>query len=319
MSTASARRAVGRQRSEARLHRLGDAEPARRLVDRRHLRLARGGDVDEDRDEDQQRIAEQAEEAEHRRRTLGRPRRRSAWRAPGRVPSPAAPCNTRPPSIGKAGMRLKMARNRLASARRARSDTRGSSSRASSAELNEPTSSSRTTAMTKLTAGPAMAMANSCDGLSADLLQAGDAADRQQRHFRRLNAVAARDENVTELVQHDADEQKDDEDEAVARSRWPALLPRGKADPREQQQESHVNLDRGAAEAADRQGPAHRQASLLHAAAVRRSVAPTLRSSRGTIAHRPGERRLKARSAKSAPKWRQPPRPRPDGSPRRTG
>ena len=33
-------------------------------MDRRQLRLARGSNVNEDRDEDQQRVAEQAEEAE---------------------------------------------------------------------------------------------------------------------------------------------------------------------------------------------------------------------------------------------------------------
>ncbi len=149
-------------------------------------------------------------------------------------------------------------------------------------------------------------------------LQAGDAADRQQRDFRRLNAVAARDENVAELVQHDADEQEDDEDEAVARRRRAALLPGAEADPGEQQQEGDVNLHRRAAEAANRQGPAHRRRLARWRRGSRRSLAPTLRGGPGIIAHRLKPRRLNPRSVKNAPEWRWHLRPRPGGSRRRT-
>ena len=55
---------VDRDRGEARLHGVGDAEPFQRLLRRAHLRFAGRGHVDEDRDEDEERIAEQAEKAE---------------------------------------------------------------------------------------------------------------------------------------------------------------------------------------------------------------------------------------------------------------
>jgi hypothetical protein len=49
---------VDRDRREARLHRLADRQTPQRLVRDAHLGFARRGHVDEDRDEDQQWIAE---------------------------------------------------------------------------------------------------------------------------------------------------------------------------------------------------------------------------------------------------------------------
>ena len=44
-------------------------------------------------------------------------------------------------------------------------------------------------------------------------LHTGDAADRQQRDFRRLDAEAARRQDMAEFMQHDADEHEHDEDD----------------------------------------------------------------------------------------------------------
>ena len=60
-------------------------EAARRLDHRRHLRLAGGGDIDEDGDEEQQRIAEKSQEAEQERRSPGRSARRCGSPWPGRA------------------------------------------------------------------------------------------------------------------------------------------------------------------------------------------------------------------------------------------
>ena len=146
-------------------------------------------------------------------------------------------------------------------------------------------------------------------------LHAGDAADRQQRDFRRLNAVAARDENVAEFVQHDADEDEDDEDEAVARRRRPALLPGAEADPGEQQQEGDVDLHRRAAEAANRQGPAHRRrlarlrrsgidAPRAAACGDRRYRTSTAAAQPAVEPHRAaGEKRARMATASSSKTW----------------
>ena len=308
---------VGRQRGEARLHRLGDAEPARQLVDRRHLRLARGGDIDEDGDEDQQRIAEQAEEAEQEGEGLA-DRGGDAGGArpaePHRQQRPQHPAavhrkggdeienGEKQVGVGEAGEERHA---RVVEPRQI-----GGIERADEQQQDE---------------GDDEIDRRSGDGdgeflrrLLRHRLQAGDAADRQQRDFRRLNAVAARDEDVAELVQHDADEDEDDEDEAVARRRRSALLPGAEADPGEQQQEGDVNLHRRAAEAANRQGPAHRGRLARLRRGRSTPVAPTLRSNPRIIAHRSsGGAASRARPGKSAREWRRLLRPRPGGSRRR--
>ena len=256
-STASARRASAGSDGEARLHRLADAEPARRLVDRRHLRLSRGGDIDEDGDEDQQRIAEQAEEAEAegegladrggdaggaRAAELHRQQRPQHPSAIHRKGGNEIEDGEKQVGVGEAGDERHL---RIVEPLEV-----GGIELADEQQQNDCDD--------EIDRRPGDGDGEFLRRLLRQCLHAGDAADRQQRDFRRLNAVAARDENVAELVQHDADENEDDEDEAVARRRRPALPPGAEADPGEQQQEGDVNLHRRAAEAANRQGPAHR-------------------------------------------------------------
>ncbi len=86
---------------------------------------------------------------------------------------------------------------------------------------------------------------------------AGDAANRQQRHLGRLDAVAAGGEDVAELVQNHAGEDENDEQRRVER-RTPAVARvSAEGDPGEEQEEGDVDLDRGSAEAADGDGPRH--------------------------------------------------------------
>ena len=127
--------------------------------------------------------------------------------------------STRPPSIGKAGMRLNIARNRLASARRARSDTLRVVEPLQVGGIERADDQQQRRRDDEIDRRPGDRDGEFLRRIVRQRLQAGDAADRQQRHLRRLNAVAARDEDVAELVQHDADKQQDDEDQAVARRR----------------------------------------------------------------------------------------------------
>ena len=87
---------VDRDRREARLHRVADAHPLERLLRGAHLRLGGRGDIDEDGDEQEQRIAEQAEKPEAEGegladpcRDLGRPRAADPHRQQRMQHSPA--------------------------------------------------------------------------------------------------------------------------------------------------------------------------------------------------------------------------------------
>ena len=70
VSTASSIVRLGRKRRELRHHRGAHRHAARHRAHRDQLRLRGGREIDEDRDEDQQRIAEQADEAERERDDL---------------------------------------------------------------------------------------------------------------------------------------------------------------------------------------------------------------------------------------------------------
>ena len=195
-----------------------------------------------------------------------------------------------------------MARNRLASARRARSETRGSSSRARSRGIERADQQQQDDGDDEIDRRPGDGDGEFLRRLFRQRLQAGDAADRQQRHFRRLNAVAARDEDVAELMQHDADEQQDDEDRLSRAAAGPpcchALKPI---------QASSSRKVTWIFTAVPPKRPIVRDQRIAHASrvcavAVRRSVAPTLCSGRGIIAHRPRRRgpASTARPTKSA-------------------
>ena len=155
------------ERLEGADHRLVDA--TRRAASIRPTSPASlgGGEIDEDGDEDEDGVAaDQADEAEGEgealadaRGDLGRPRR------PRRKASSAR--STRPPSIGKAGIRLKSTRKMLTPARRARKPGPGFSICVSvDGSRRAPRTTIRIKAMTTLTSGPAMAMTISSEGFS---------------------------------------------------------------------------------------------------------------------------------------------------------
>jgi hypothetical protein len=94
---------------------------------------------------------------------------------------------------------------------------------------------------------------------------AGDAPDGQQRHLRRLDAIAPGGDDMTELVQHHAGEEEYDEERALDRRARAAPSPGGERNPGEEQEEGDVDLDRCAAEAADGKRPKHRLCLLVAA------------------------------------------------------
>jgi hypothetical protein len=93
--------------------------------------------------------------------------------------------------------------------------------------------------------------------IARQALQAGNAPDRQQRHLRRLDAIAAGGDDVAEFMQHHAGEQEDDENGAVERGGGASSGPAAESDPDEEQDEGDVDLDRRPAESANGDRPAH--------------------------------------------------------------
>ena len=86
---------------------------------------------------------------------------------------------------------------------------------------------------------------------------ARDPADGEQGHFRRLDAIAAGNEDVPEFVERHAGEQENQKDHSARGSIRSALAPCAEGDPNKEQQEGNMDLDRGSAEAADGEGPGH--------------------------------------------------------------
>src|SRR5215475_1203529 len=139
---------------------------------------------------------------------------------------------------------LNSARNRFTAARRSTSGIFRLSTAAAALSCNcAPNRTIRTTMITMLTIGPAMAMRNA--------FELGHAADRQQGHVRRWYVESARRENVAELMQQHAQKQKNHEDEAVPGGRGsPRRVARGE-NPREKQQEGEVYANDGSRDLAD--------------------------------------------------------------------
>ena len=71
-------------------------------------------------------------------------------------------------------------------------------------------------------------------GLFRHALQPRQAADRQERDVRRLDAVAPRRQRMAEFVRHHAGEEREDEGDALDRRVRPALLVVGDGDPGEE-------------------------------------------------------------------------------------
>ena len=225
-----------------------------------HLRLSGRGHVDEDRDEQQQRIAEQAEKAEAEgegladlRGDLGRQNAAEPHRQQ-RVQNPPAVHRKRRDQIEDD--EKDVGRGEPAHQRQMRIVDLGEFARAHGAKHE-----GERQADDQIDGGPGQRDDQLLARVGRQALQAGDAADRQERHFGRLDAVAAGGEDVAELVQHHAEEQEDDEQRAVERGAPPAARPGAGGDPDEEQEEGDMDLDRRAAEAADGEGPGHRLAS----------------------------------------------------------
>ena len=68
-------------------------------------------------------------------------------------------------------------------------------------------------------------------GLVRHFVEVGDAADRQEGDLLRDDAEPPRDEDMAEFMQHDADENRHDEQHAVARGDGSAVLIGGKSNP----------------------------------------------------------------------------------------
>ena len=237
---------------------------------RAHLRLPGRGHVDEDRDEQQQRIAEQAEKAEAEGEGLA-----DLGGDLGRQ-NPADPHGEQrvqnPPAVHrKRGDQIEddeknVGRGEPAHQRQMRIVDLGELARAHRAERQR-----QREADDQIDGGPGERDDQLLARVGRQALQAGDAADRQERHFGRLDAVAAGGEDVAELVQHHAEEEEDDEHSAVERGAPPAAAPGAGGDPDEEQEEGDMDLDRRAAEAADGEGPGHGAASRFDAPFYMRS------------------------------------------------
>jgi len=120
-----------------------------------------------------------------------------------------------------------------------------------------------------LTAGPAIANDDLFRRVLGYPRQAGEPADREQRDVRRGDAVTAGGEGVAELVQDDAGEDGNNEEDAVERRRRAALKILSDADPGEQDQEREMDADFTAGDAPDGDRPRH--AALPFGLAARRS------------------------------------------------
>ena len=123
-------------------------------------------------------------------------------------------------------------------------------------------------------------------GIARQTLHARHAADRQQRDDGRLYAVAPGREDMAELVQDHAQEQKDNEERAVERGAGAVARPGGRGDPGEEQREGDMDLDGGPADAADGEGPGHRTASRSRTVIVALIARMRSRSTAGRVAAR---------------------------------
>ena len=89
-------------------------------------------------------------------------------------------------------------------------------------------------------------------------LERGDATDRQHRHRRGGDAELTRRDDVAEFMQHDADEQDDDEDDALDCRIETAVIIIGGPDEGEEQEKGDVDADGSATDFEKLEGSAHR-------------------------------------------------------------
>ena len=87
--------------------------------------------------------------------------------------------------------------------------------------------------------------------LLGDPGEAGDTPDRQQDDVRGVDAVMLRREDVAELVEQNAAEEREHREHAADCGRRSSVRPTAQRDPRKQHQEGDVHLHVGARDPAD--------------------------------------------------------------------
>ena len=209
---------VRRQCCELRHHGSGHRHAARHGAGRHDMRLRGSREIDEDRDEDQQRIAEQAEEAERRTRPIARSWRRFRSRAHNRAAIASSARNTRPPSIGKAGIKLNSARNMLTNASRSIMLTLGALERAKGDRRTDRAADEHQQERDddvdrRARDGNQKFFARLVRGCAPAAPRRRSAAKSR----RVSHAETPRREDMAELVQRHAEEQQQDEQKAVPR------------------------------------------------------------------------------------------------------
>ena len=151
--------------------------------------------------------------------------------------------STRPPSMGKAGSRLKSTNETLTSIRRSidrpAADGRSSEGLPGAGDEQPAEQQDGNDQVDRRTSQGDPKL---LDGFFGHALQTGDAADGVEGDVAGFDAVAAGGEGVPVLVEHDQTEQKQDEEYAVQRaSQGAGLLPIGEAGPTDNQEEGGVN------------------------------------------------------------------------------
>ena len=168
--------------------------------------------------------------------------------------------NTRPPSMGKAGIMLNRTRMMLAPATLAAMETAGISILREIFRVEaraEPEQQHR--GDDHVHGGAGERHDELLARLLGHLLHAGDAAERPQRHVAGVHAIAPRGEHMAELMQKHAQEDEDDEDRALPGGFGAALAVINRAEPNEEQEEGDVDADRRSADGSKRERPAHGQ------------------------------------------------------------
>ena len=122
------------------------------------------------------RVVEEADHAEHQREALADERRAMRRRCTYGQRSASSVRSTRPPSIGKAGMRLNASISEIDASRAHRRARRRRSVAESAGRPGRPAPRHSTAAMATLTAGPAIATTISCAGLLGHTLRAATPA-----------------------------------------------------------------------------------------------------------------------------------------------
>ncbi len=260
------------ERLEAGDHGVADAEMPRHVLEPDHLRLRRRGEIDEDGDEDEQRIAPyETGEAEDEGECLADPRG-DVRRLPARIPD-----------------REHGAEHPSAVHRKGRNEIEEDEE---DVHRGEPDEEAETRIVEPLQRGEVEMRVQNEDQDRGDddvhrrpgerdqdfltrvlrhALEPREPADRQKRDVRRADAVAPRRQRMAELVRDHAGEERQDEEDAIDRRLRPAFLVIGDRDPGEEQKEGDVNADLGAEKPADRKGPGHREAPRKLPAGAMRS------------------------------------------------